>query len=118
MHWQLHGPAFSDRHGKVLSSHWLEMEILDRLQEIQNRDNDLIPKEVNVHEEYGLARSFWRGATTQARNAGVAENDINVMKRRRSSEQAKGYKLRAKMQDHYSDIRQMVPTLLRFSQAL
>jgi hypothetical protein len=39
------------------------MEILDRLQEIQNRDNDLIPKEVNVHEEYGLARSFRRGAT-------------------------------------------------------
>jgi hypothetical protein len=118
MHRQLHGPAFSDRHGKVLSSHWLEMEILDRLQEIQNRDNDLIPKEVNVHEEYGLARSFWRGATTQARNAGVAENDINVMNQWRSSEQAKGYKPRAKMQDHYSDIRQMVPTLLRFSQAL
>jgi hypothetical protein len=78
MHRQLHGPAFSDRRGKVLSSHWLEMEILDRLQEIQNRDNDLIPKEVNVHEEYGLARSFWRGATTQARNAGMAENDIKA----------------------------------------
>ena len=118
MHRQLHGPAFSDRRGKVLSSHWLEMEILDRLQEIQNRDDDLIPKEVNVHEEYGLARSFRRGATTQARNAGVAENDINVMNRWRSSEQAKGCKPRAKMQDHYSDIRQMVPTLLRFSQAL
>lgn len=118
MHRQLHGPAFSDRCGKVLSSHWLEMEILDRLQEIQNRDDDLIPKEVNVHEEYGLARSFRRGATTQARNAGVAENDINVMNRWRSSEQAKGCKPRAKMQDHYSDIRQMVPTLLRFSQAL
>jgi hypothetical protein len=113
-----HGPAFSDRRGRILSSHWLEMELLDRLQEIQNSYEDLIPKEVNVHEEYGLARSFRRGATTQARNAGVSENDINAMNRWRSSEQAKGYKPKAKMQDHYSEIRRMVSTLLRFSQAL
>jgi len=117
-HGQTHGPAFSDRKGKVLSAQWLEMEILDRLQEIQNLGGDLIPKEVNVHEEYGIARSFRRGATTHARNVGVAENDINVMNRWRSSEQARGCRPRAKMQDHYSDIRQMVPTLLRFSQAL
>jgi len=94
------------------------MEILDRLQEIQNLGGDLIPKEVNVHEEYGIARSFWRGATTQARNVGVSENDINAMNRWRATEQAKGCKPKSKMQDHYSDIRQMVPTLLRFSQAL
>jgi hypothetical protein len=57
-HRQSHGSAFSNRWGKVLNSHWLEMEILDRLQEIQNRGDDLIPKEVNVHEDYGIARSF------------------------------------------------------------
>jgi len=117
-HGQSHGPAFSDRRGKVLNPHWLEMEILNRLQEIQNQGGDLIPKEVNVHEDYGIARSFRRGATTQARNAGVSENDIDAMNRWRSIEQARGCKPRAKMQDHYSDIRQMVPTLLRFSQAL
>jgi hypothetical protein len=117
-HRQSHGPAFSDRRGKVLNTQWLEMEILERLQEVQNANSDLIPREVNVHEDYGIARSFRRGATTQARNAGVAENDINAMNRWRTADQAKGVKPRAKMQDHYSDIRQMVPTLLRFSQAL
>lgn len=33
-HQQTHGPAFSDRRGKILSSHWLEMEILDESMEI------------------------------------------------------------------------------------
>jgi len=94
------------------------MEILDRLQEIQNSGRDLIPSDVSVHEDFGIARSFRRGATTQARNAGVSENDINAMNRWRTADQAKGVKPKAKMQDHYSDIRQMVPTLLRFSQAL
>jgi hypothetical protein len=117
-HRQTHGPAFSDRRGRPLNSHWMEMELLERLQEVQNTMDDLIPREVNVHKEYGLARSFRRGATTQARNMGVAENDINAMNRWRTSEQARGCKPKAKMQDHYSDIRQMVPTLLRFSQAL
>jgi len=115
-HRQTHGPAFSDRRGRPLNSHWMEMELLERLQEVQNTRDDLIPREVNVHEEYGLARSFRRGATTQARNMGVAENDINAMNRWRTSEQARGCKPKAKMQDHYSDIPQMVPTLL--SQAL
>jgi len=117
-HRQTHGPAFSDRKGRLLNSHWLEMELLDRLQVVQTSEADLIPKDVNVHEEYGIARSFRRGATTQARNMGVAENDINAMNRWRTSEQVKGFKPKTKMQDHYSDIRQMVPTVLRFSQAL
>jgi hypothetical protein len=94
------------------------LELLERLQEIQNAGGDLIPKDVNVHEEYGIARSFRRGATTQACNIGVSENDINTMNRWRPSEQSRGYKPKVKMQDHYSNIRQMVPTLLRFSQAL
>lgn len=117
-HQQTHGPAFSDRHGNILSGAWVETGLLDRLHEIQSSDPDLIPQEVNVYEEFGISRSFRRGATTQARNRGVAESDIDAMNRWRTEEQAKGRKPRLKMQDHYSDIRQMVPTLLRFSAAL
>lgn len=99
-HHQTYGPAFSDSRGNLLSSHWMEMEILDRLQEIQNTRKDLIVRDVNVHEDYGIARSFKRVATMQACNAGVSENDINAMKRWRVSEQAKGHKPRAKMQGY------------------
>jgi hypothetical protein len=112
------GPAFSNRVGQPIDTRWLELEILDRLHLIQGERPDLIPQDVNVHDEYGISRSFRRGATTQARNQGVAENDINAMNRWRNAENAQGRKPRLKMQDHYSDIRQMVPTLLRFSRAL
>ena len=54
----------------------------------------------------------------QACNKGVKENDINEMNRWMTSEQAPGLKPRLKMQDHYSNIWQMVLNLLRFSKAL
>lgn len=113
-----HGPEFSDRYGKRIDTRWLEMEILDYLHILQCKWPDLISPEVNVHEEYGIYRSFRRGATTEARNKGVAENDIDAMNRWRSLENAKGKRPRLKMQDHYSDITMMIPTLLRFSAAL
>jgi hypothetical protein len=85
---------------------------------IQQSRPDLIPLEVNVHEEYGISRSFRWGATTEARNKWVDEEDINLMNRWRTFESAKGRRPRMKMQDHYSDIAQMVPSLLRFSKSL
>jgi hypothetical protein len=112
------GPAFSNRRGQPLDSRWLELEILDRLHAIQGSNPDLIAADMNVHEDYEISRSFKRGATTEARNRGVKPNDIDVMNRWRKLENAQGRKPRHRMQDHYSDIRQMVPTLLRFSQAL
>ncbi len=114
----MRGRAFSDKWGKKLDPHWLEMEILDRLHLIQGTHPELIAKEVNVYEDYGIARSFRRGATTQARNKKVDENYINAMNRLRAAEGAKGRRPRMRMQDHYSDIWQMVPALLRFSSAL
>jgi hypothetical protein len=42
-HSMSHGPAFSDRLGKLLDSSWVEMEILDRLHKIQATSPDLIP---------------------------------------------------------------------------
>jgi hypothetical protein len=117
-HLQHRGPAFSDNKGYRLSPRWLEMEILDRLHSIQSDKPDIIPKDVNVYEEYGISRSFRRGATTQARNQKVPENDINIVNRWRQVEGAQGRKPKLNMQDHYSEIRQMVPSLLRFSLAL
>jgi hypothetical protein len=112
------GPAFSNRTGQPLHTKWLELEILDRLHLIQGERPDLIPADVMVHEDYGLSRSFRRGATTEARNRGVAKNDIDAMNRWRNAENSTGRRPRLNMQDHYSDIKQMIPALLRFSLAL
>jgi hypothetical protein len=115
---QNRGPAFSDKHGRRLSAHWIEMEILDCLHLIQSEQPEVISKEVNVYEEYGISCSFRRGATTQACNQGVAENDINIINHWRQVEGGQGCRPKLRMQDHYSEVRQMVPALLRFSVAL
>lgn len=111
-----HGPAFGDGSPRSSNKDY-EMAILDRLQQVQNQ-GDVIPSGVSVYEEYGISRSFRRGATTEARNRGVSEKDVDLMNRWRNVESAKGRKPRLSMQDHYSDIRMLVPALIRFSQAL
>jgi len=113
-----HGPAFSHHRGEILDERWLELEILERIAVIQQERPDIVKPDVLVHEEYGISRSFRRGATTEARNVKVDEEDIKLMNRWRNFEEAKGRRPRMQMQDHYSDITQSIPSLLRFSKAL
>jgi len=113
-----HGPAFSDAKGNPIDPRWIEMEILDRFRSIQEKDPSIIKPDVAVYEEYGISRSFRRGATTEARNQKVLEADINLINRWRNFEKSGGKRPRMRMQDHYSDIALMITSLLRFSQAL
>jgi hypothetical protein len=96
----------------------MELEILDHFSQIQAKAPHIIPIEVQVYEEYGISRSFGWGATTEARNKKVSDSDIDLMNRWRGFDNARGHRPRMRMQDHYSDISQMIPALLRFSQAL
>jgi hypothetical protein len=80
--------------------------------------SDIIPADVQVLEEYGLSRSFRRGATSEARARGVTGEDVDLTNRWRSFEGARGHRPRLTMRDHYSDIRLMIPALLRFSGSL
>jgi hypothetical protein len=91
------------------------MEISDRLHWIQSKNPELIPKELNVYEECRISQSFRRGATTHARNQKVGESDIDIINWWRKVEGAQGHRPKLRMQDHYSKIRQLVPSLLRFS---
>ena len=113
-----HGPVFADRWGGPVNPRHYELMILDRIQIVKERFPSLIPDTVIVHEEYGISRSFRCGATTEAKNRGVPDRDIDLMNRWRNVENAKGHKARMRMNDHYADIKQMVPALLRFSKAL
>jgi hypothetical protein len=113
-----HGPAFSDDKGNGLDPRWIEMEILDRFRNIQEKNPRVIPAEVQVYEEFGISRSFRRGATSEANNQKVSEGDINLKNRWRNFEKAGGKRPRMRMQDHYSDIALMIPSLLWFSLAL
>jgi hypothetical protein len=112
-----HGPAFGD-HAARISYHWFEREILERFQVIQQRHPDIIGAEAQVLEDYGISRSFRRGATSVARARGIDPADVDAVNRWRAFEGAKGHRPRLAMRDHYSDIRLIIPALLRFSEQL
>ena len=112
------GPAFCDQKGLRMKSSMMQRVILDLLIKIQISDPLIIPASVDVLEEYGISRSFRRGATTHARNCGVKLSDIKAANRWRDKENAQGRSINQPMADHYSEVKQLLPTLLRFSKAL
>ena len=112
------GPVFSDIKGKTLKSEVMQRVILNQLQKVRFTHPDVIPETVDIFEEYDISRSFRRGATTQARNQKVSASDIDAANRWRNAENSQGRKISQPMRDHYAEISQMLPTLLRFSAAL
>lgn len=72
---------FQNDDGSRRSMSHFYQDFVEYLSAVQELDNDLIPNGVDVTEEYGLARSFQRGATTRAQNASVSDADINWINR-------------------------------------
>jgi len=60
------GYFFANSKGGMIKSKDLEVDILDRIAIIQQGYPDLIRPGVEVHEEYGLSRSFGRGSNSEA----------------------------------------------------
>ena len=112
------GPAFCDRAGNKLTSKQIQSIIIKYLKIIQDKHPDLISSDINVQEEYGISRSFRRGATTHAKNQKVSKMDINATNWWRNVENAQGRKINQPMRNHNSEVSQMIPSILRFSQAL
>jgi len=113
-----HGPLFGDDRGSILNSRVIEMGLMDRLQSIKETQPGIIPSDVDVYEDFGISRSFRRGATSTARTRGVDDKYVNLINRWRSFENAKGRRPTLAMKDHYSDIQILLPELLKFSLAL
>ena len=65
------GPAFIDKYGNRMTSKQMQPIILNALLRVQSNKPHIISSTVEVLEEYGISRSFRRGATTHAKNQGV-----------------------------------------------
>lgn len=85
------------------------------LEHVQTSRPDLINQDVEVREDYGLSRSCRRGVTTHARNVGVDPDVVNANNRWRIEESARGGRPWLTMQDYYTEVRQSLPLLLKFS---
>lgn len=115
---RVQGPAFCDHFGRIARSSDIESPIMERLQLIQAAQPGVIPPDVDVFEDFGINRSFRRGATSTARTRGVNDKLVDLINRWRKFENARGRRPTLTMQEHYSDIAIMIPELIKFSKAL
>jgi hypothetical protein len=115
---RVQGPAFCDVHGEIARALVYEEAIITWLVSIQERFPEIIGKDVNLMEEFGISRSFRRGSTSTARARGVEDKHVDLINRWRKFEQARGRHPALAMRDHYSDIEILIPELVKYSQAL
>jgi hypothetical protein len=112
------GPMFRTSAGQPMKAGSMEEEFFARLEKTQEECPDLIPKDVVVTEEYGIYRSFRRGATSEATNRGVKREVIEANNRWRRVEKAEGKHTSSPMYEHYTDVRLIIDQLLIFSRNL
>ncbi len=110
-----HGWLFQDQHGNARRMMTFAPAFYEKLLQVRDRKPSLFPEGINILEDYHLARSMRRGATTRATNAGVSKEDIEWINRWSTG----GEELSSgPMRVTYADRRQLLETYLRFSLAL
>jgi hypothetical protein len=87
--------------------------VLGRVQATTN----LIDKEMDVTEDFGLPRSLRRGLTAHARNMGVSAEWIKAMNRWRSELGSQTGAPRLDMPDTYSALEALKPLFLRITRS-
>ena len=109
------GWMFQDADGEQLKMSSFEDDFYDRLARIYQSKPSLFTEGINISEDFHLARSFRRGATTRATAAGVSAEDIDYINRWNIGSDAS---VSGPMRVLYSDKRQLINAFLRFSLAL
>jgi len=112
------GAMFRNATGERMHSTYLETRWLERLETIQDEKPHLMPGVEDVFEEYGISRSFRRGATSEVVNQGVHPDVINANNRWRKAEQAGASQPSLQIREHYTDVRMTLKQRLQFSRAL
>jgi hypothetical protein len=113
-----HGPLFRDSAGSPLKASEMEEDFFARLEKTQDEHPELIAKDVVISEEFGIYRSFRRGATLEATNRKVPKEVIEANNRWHKINQAEGRQAGLDMKDHYTDVRQIIDHLIEFSLGL
>jgi hypothetical protein len=96
----------------------MEPAFYDRLLRLQREQPGLITPELDVVEDYGVSRSFRRGATSDVTNQGAHPNVIELNGRWRKTHQSGASRPSVTIREHYTDVRLTLNLLLAFSKHL
>jgi len=112
------GPFFRDDKGSKVQASFFEHKFFDRLEQVRSVKPHLLASVEDIEEEFGVSRSFRRGATSAAVNNGLPPDVIDANNRWRKMHLAGANKPSLAMRDHYTDVRLTLQQRLRFSRAL
>ena len=112
------GPAICQEDGSLYDSSIINEEFRRQLIKIQTKRPDLIQPNLDVDEWYNIRRSLRRGSASTAREEGVKESTIDLINRWSGVEFKGGRRGGQKMRDHYTEIRMMKKSILKYSAAL
>ena len=112
------GPLFRNEKNKRASVAELDVLLHAIMVQVQNKWPNVIPNHVRVHEEYSSLRSFRRGATAEAQNAGIPEDVITANSHWRKHCRSRGSLPLMSMMERYTDAKANVPALIHFSGGL
>jgi hypothetical protein len=95
-------------------------ELIQRVQDAGVVAERLLPREDDITASHGIARSRRRGYATHAMNVGIADADIKRLARWRAIEAVarRAASLPGGTKEGYSEINQMIKSLLRASRPL
>jgi hypothetical protein len=114
---QTRGFAFYNTDGTNPSGEDFNTAVRHYLKEIQ----ETLPKLLDPEEDlmrYGISRTYRKSAESRARLAGMKEEEVKVMNRWKTTEQAQGRRPRHAMIDHYSDAPALVSITWKYSYSL
>ncbi len=98
------GYLFRGPDGSRLPMSHFEPLFFDRLDQVKLIRPDLIPPQTDVSQEYGISRSFTRGATSEVTNKGVPNEVIEINGRWRKSHTSGSQRARVSIREHYTDV--------------
>jgi hypothetical protein len=113
-----HGPLFRGTNGHRSRAGDFEANFFERLEYIKISKPHLMCNVEEISEEYGVSRSFRRGATSEAVNAGAPPDVIDANNRWRKFNQAGASRPSITMREHYTNVRLTLSHRLRFLKLL
>ena len=116
------GPAVSDLKGNVLKSTEIDDMLLEIIEEMYDESPDSFPAEIDSKEKlrdgYHCFRTFRRTSDTQALNAGVDGEDIDIVNRWAKKEKAGSRTMSQPMKQHYADFELLIEPFKRYGAKL
>lgn len=84
------GPAFCGRQGNITESHVYQDAFVEQLQVIQSSSVGIIPRDLDLMEDFGISRLFRYGSTSTASTRGINDKLVDLINRWRNFEIARG----------------------------